>query len=486
MSNMSIALRCLFVDRYSENDFQLEEQELNDLRVSLEDVEHLFKVTISKKLHVRELLCNMEGSCSVKHGVIDHLLHACYPGNWHECVDLCRHLHFDFHRICGHVQFERLSILYEQIEDFLMKNRYYLLSEKGEKVEGQIGIVRTNYVDCLDHTNVTQAYLLFYPSRQIVCVPKRICCNLYMVAFLVSALSIQSRQTLDIHQKVPLVSGGVRRSIPWMEPGLPRGKGHMESIKRFDSSQMEMGGPGKECSEGMIVKSQVVADVIRDVVNAVCKTKMSCNKTIMKVKQGIQQDNINYDNHMARELDATLDSGEASPVGEDNAVSFLAHVVQPIYDTLSKLQQDSSAKEAETESNVGTMGQRTSILLAEETLEDEEEDYLFVKKYPNFQEEPNMLVEEKSCPVYDTDNEEEESMPVYDTDIQDVIEEEEGFVGKGGFGGEEDNIEDVVVVANDLCSLMIQTILSVDFEEDINTKSHELMLFGKNIIIKVS
>ncbi|GKA80103.1 hypothetical protein Tco_0786699 [Tanacetum coccineum] len=79
---------------------------------------------------------------------------------------------------------------------------------------------------------------------------------------------------------------------------------------------------------------------------------------------------------------------------------------------------------------------------------------------------------------------EEESMPVYDTDIEDVIEEEEGFVRKGGFGGEEDNIEDIVVVANDLCSPMIQTSLSVYFEEYINKKSHELMSFGKSIIIK--
>ncbi|GKG10771.1 hypothetical protein Tco_0342171, partial [Tanacetum coccineum] len=70
-------------------------------------------------------------------------------------------------------------------------------------------------------------------------------------------------------------------------------------------------------------------------------------------------------------------------------------------------------------------------------------------------------------------------MPVYDTDIEDVIEEEEGFVGKGGFGGEEDNIEDVVVVTNALCPSMIQTTLSVDFEEDINTKSYELVWFGK-------
>ncbi|GJR76708.1 extracellular ligand-binding receptor [Tanacetum coccineum] len=117
---------------------------------------------------------------------------------------------------------------------------------------------------------------------------------------------------------------------------------------------------------------------------------------------------------------------------------------------------------------------------------DEEEEYPFVNEYPSFKKEPIMFVEDESCPVYDTDNEEEESMPVYDTDIEDVIEEEEGFVGKGGFGGEEDNIEDVVVVANDLCSSMIQTILSVDFEKYINTKSHELMSFEKSIIIKVS
>ncbi|XP_023762606.1 phosphoinositide phosphatase SAC7 [Lactuca sativa] len=70
-----------------------------------------------------------------------------------------RYLHFDFHRICGHVHFERLSILYEHIEDFLIKNRYYMLNEKGEIVEKQIGILRTNCVDCLDRTNVTQSMI---------------------------------------------------------------------------------------------------------------------------------------------------------------------------------------------------------------------------------------------------------------------------------------------------------------------------------------
>ncbi|GKA88343.1 hypothetical protein Tco_0810107 [Tanacetum coccineum] len=85
----------------------------------------------------------------------------------------------------------------------------------------------------------------------------------------------------------------------------------------------------------------------------------------------------------------------------------------------------------------------------------------------------------EEAPVFDDDQFEKESMPIYDTDIEDVIKEETGFVRKGGFGGEEDNIEDVVVVANDLCSSMIQTTLNVDFEEDINTKSHELISFGK-------
>ncbi|GKC92328.1 hypothetical protein Tco_1157770 [Tanacetum coccineum] len=66
----------------------------------------------------------------------------------------------------------------------------------------------------------------------------------------------------------------------------------------------------------------------------------------------------------------------------------------------------------------------------------------------------------EEAPVFDDDQYEEEivkeeSVPVYDTDIEDVIEEKEGFFGKRGLDGEEDNIEDVVVVANDLCSSMI-------------------------------
>ncbi|GJY27215.1 hypothetical protein Tco_0401941 [Tanacetum coccineum] len=52
----------------------------------------------------------------------------------------------------------------------------------------------------------------------------------------------------------------------------------------------------------------------------------------------------------------------------------------------------------------------------------------FVDDYPNFQEDENNL--SYSGVVLRV---EEESMPIYDTDFEDVIEEE-GFVGKGGFG----------------------------------------------------
>ncbi|XP_006662879.1 phosphoinositide phosphatase SAC7-like [Oryza brachyantha] len=67
-----------------------------------------------------------------------------------------RFVHFDFHQICGHIHFERLSQLYDQIEDYLKKHGYFLSNSKSEKMKGQTGTVRTNCVDCLDRTNVTQ------------------------------------------------------------------------------------------------------------------------------------------------------------------------------------------------------------------------------------------------------------------------------------------------------------------------------------------
>ncbi|GMJ08800.1 ROOT HAIR DEFECTIVE 4, SUPPRESSOR OF ACTIN 7 [Hibiscus trionum] len=70
-----------------------------------------------------------------------------------------RYQHFDFTKICGHVHFERLSFLYNQAADFLVKNGYFLLNEKSQKMKEQLGVVRTNCIDCLDRTNITQSMI---------------------------------------------------------------------------------------------------------------------------------------------------------------------------------------------------------------------------------------------------------------------------------------------------------------------------------------
>lgn len=94
-----------------------------------------------------------------KHGGEGRLCEKFASAMQHVIGDDVRYLHFDFHRICGHVHFERLSILYEQIADFLDRNGYFLLNEKAEKMKEQLGVVRTNCIDCLDRTNVTQSMI---------------------------------------------------------------------------------------------------------------------------------------------------------------------------------------------------------------------------------------------------------------------------------------------------------------------------------------
>lgn len=44
--------------------------------------------------------------------------------SWLSPAIYCRYIHFDFHQICGHIHFDRLSILYDQIADNLKKHGY--------------------------------------------------------------------------------------------------------------------------------------------------------------------------------------------------------------------------------------------------------------------------------------------------------------------------------------------------------------------------
>jgi len=73
--------------------------------------------------------------------------------------DSIRYVPYDFHHICGNANFERLSDLYKDITQSLSKQSYYLADSEGKLLQEQKGVVRTNCIDCLDRTNVTQSML---------------------------------------------------------------------------------------------------------------------------------------------------------------------------------------------------------------------------------------------------------------------------------------------------------------------------------------
>uniref|UniRef100_A0A1D1YL97 Phosphatidylinositide phosphatase SAC1-B n=1 Tax=Anthurium amnicola TaxID=1678845 RepID=A0A1D1YL97_9ARAE len=124
-----------------------------------------------------------------------------------------RYIHFDFHRICGHIHFERLSLLYDQIEDFLKKQGYFLLDPSNEKVDEQRGVVRSNCIDCLDRTNVTQSMI----GR------KMLESQLYRLGIFCAGETIGSYPNFDASFKVLWANHGDEISIQYS--GTPALKG---------------------------------------------------------------------------------------------------------------------------------------------------------------------------------------------------------------------------------------------------------------------
>ncbi|RYR16117.1 hypothetical protein Ahy_B04g073065 isoform B [Arachis hypogaea] len=70
-----------------------------------------------------------------------------------------RYVPFDFHGHCKDSNFDNLEILYDQISEDAEKQRYFLIDREGNVQEEQRGVIRSNCVDSLDRTNVTQCYL---------------------------------------------------------------------------------------------------------------------------------------------------------------------------------------------------------------------------------------------------------------------------------------------------------------------------------------
>ncbi|RZB52880.1 Phosphoinositide phosphatase SAC8 [Glycine soja] len=74
-------------------------------------------------------------------------------------TDYGRYVPFDFHHHYGSSNFDNMKILYDQISEDFEKQRYFLIDRQGNILEEQRGLVRLNYIDSLDRTNVTQRYL---------------------------------------------------------------------------------------------------------------------------------------------------------------------------------------------------------------------------------------------------------------------------------------------------------------------------------------
>lgn len=70
-----------------------------------------------------------------------------------------RYVSFDFHHVCGSDNFNKLQVLYDQISEEFEKQGYFLVDAEGNILQEQKGIIRSNCIDCLDRTNVTQSYL---------------------------------------------------------------------------------------------------------------------------------------------------------------------------------------------------------------------------------------------------------------------------------------------------------------------------------------
>ncbi|CAO3645563.1 unnamed protein product [Cunninghamella blakesleeana] len=67
--------------------------------------------------------------------------------------------HFDFHRECKKMQWHRVQALIDNLSSKLDNAGYYCYDESNKSEKIQVGVSRTNCIDCLDRTNVVQSML---------------------------------------------------------------------------------------------------------------------------------------------------------------------------------------------------------------------------------------------------------------------------------------------------------------------------------------
>lgn len=68
-------------------------------------------------------------------------------------------MYFDFHKVCGH-DFSKVNVAIDKIAEMKKNLCVYVLDTNNNTVlSRQMGVFRTNCLDCLDRTNFFQAKL---------------------------------------------------------------------------------------------------------------------------------------------------------------------------------------------------------------------------------------------------------------------------------------------------------------------------------------
>ncbi|XP_063951272.1 phosphatidylinositol-3-phosphatase SAC1-B-like [Lytechinus pictus] len=72
---------------------------------------------------------------------------------------MMRYESFDFHYECRKMRWDRLSILMDKLAKDQQQFGYFWMDANNELLKHQVGVFRTNCMDCLDRTNVVQSML---------------------------------------------------------------------------------------------------------------------------------------------------------------------------------------------------------------------------------------------------------------------------------------------------------------------------------------
>ncbi|KAJ1515440.1 Phosphoinositide phosphatase sac1 [Coelomomyces lativittatus] len=72
-----------------------------------------------------------------------------------------KYIHFDFHKECRKMRYDRVSLLMDSLQPMLKSQGYFSCTltsgNRAEVHKKQEGVIRTNCIDCLDRTNVVQS-----------------------------------------------------------------------------------------------------------------------------------------------------------------------------------------------------------------------------------------------------------------------------------------------------------------------------------------